>query len=101
MAERVPRKRGSSERFSSAGRPFLLPPAFDLRPVMPTDTIPESVDLDTPVWGAAAIARVINRSERATFHALEKRLLPAEKVGKIWVSTPRKLLSRILGQATA
>jgi hypothetical protein len=56
---------------------------------------PNADSLDTPIWGAAAIGRVINRSQRAVFHLLESGLLPAEKVGAIWVSTPRKLRKAI------
>ena len=29
---------------------------------------------------------------------LESGHLPADKVGKLWVSTPRKLLGRIVGE---
>jgi hypothetical protein len=54
-----------------------------------------SSDPDAPVWGAAAIGRVIGRSERQTFHLLEKRLIDATEVGALWVSTPRRLLSGI------
>jgi hypothetical protein len=51
--------------------------------------------LDTPVWGAKAIGKVINKSEKAAFYLLMKGYLPAEKVGDSWVSTPRKLLHGI------
>jgi hypothetical protein len=51
--------------------------------------------LDTPVWGARDIGKVINKSEKAAFYLLKKGLLPAEKVGESWVSTPRKLLHGI------
>jgi hypothetical protein len=54
-----------------------------------------SEGLDTPVWGAAAIGRVIGRSERQAYHLLERRLLDASKVGALWVSTPRRLLRGI------
>ena len=37
------------------------------------------------IWGAAAIACVIGRSVRATFHLLENGDLPARKVGGRWV----------------
>jgi hypothetical protein len=55
----------------------------------------KSNSLDVPVWGARAIGAVINRSERQAFHALESGHLSAEKIGHIWVSTPRRLLSRL------
>jgi hypothetical protein len=60
-----------------------------------------SENLDTPVWGAAAIGRVLGRSERQAFHLLEKRLIDATKVGAIWVSTPRRLLRGIAEQGRA
>jgi hypothetical protein len=59
------------------------------------DTTDLTIDLDRPAWGAKAIGRVINRTERQAFHLLEKGLLPATKVGQCWVSTPRKLLDHL------
>jgi hypothetical protein len=55
----------------------------------------KNTDLDRPVWGAKAIGKVINKSEKAAFYLLTKGYLPAEKVGESWVSTPRKLLQGI------
>jgi hypothetical protein len=49
------------------------------------------------VWGAIAIARVIGRSERSTFHMLERKLLPAKRVGGRWVASRRKLLDALTG----
>ena len=49
-------------------------------------------DLDTPVWGAEAIGRVIKRSEGEAFYLLINKLIDAGKVGGRWVSTPRRLL---------
>jgi hypothetical protein len=49
--------------------------------------------MDRLVWGAHAIARVIDRSESKTNYLLKKGLLDADKRGKAWVSTPRRLLS--------
>jgi hypothetical protein len=48
--------------------------------------------LDLPVWGAAAISEIINRSRRQTFYMLERGLLDADKYGNRWCSTPRRLL---------
>jgi hypothetical protein len=49
--------------------------------------------LDRPVWGAAAIGKVIGRSESETFYLLSQNVLDANKVGKKnWMSTPRRLL---------
>jgi hypothetical protein len=52
-------------------------------------------DQDTPVWGAPAIARVINKTTDATEHMLAKGKIDASKVGKMWVSTPRRLLASL------
>ncbi len=48
-------------------------------------------DLDRPLWGAKSIAEQINRSTSQTFRMVEEGLLPAKKIKKIWVSTPRQL----------
>lgn len=37
------------------------------------------------IWGAADIAKLIGRSQRATFDMLEKGQLPAKKVNGRWV----------------
>jgi hypothetical protein len=49
-------------------------------------------DLDRPVWGAEAIASVINRNKRQTFYLLEQGHLDADKVGGTWRSSTRRLL---------
>ncbi len=53
---------------------------------------------DVPLWGAAAIGRAAGLITddgsvdlRKTFRLLELRLLPARKLGKTWVTTPRQL----------
>ena len=53
------------------------------------------------LWGAQAIAAAINKSERSAFHLLERGLLPARKVGKIWVASRRKLLADLTGETDA
>ncbi len=53
----------------------------------------ENLDL---VWGADAIARLIGRTTRATFHMLDNGELPAKKVGGRWVAERNKLLSFFL-----
>ena len=62
--------------------------------------------LDRPVWGARAIAiaagLVDGRGKprvRAAYHLLEKKLLPADKVGRTFVSTPRRLRAVANGEA--
>jgi hypothetical protein len=43
------------------------------------------------VWGAKAIGRVIGRTPAQTFHMLEKGHLPAQKIGRLWVASRRRL----------
>jgi hypothetical protein len=43
------------------------------------------------LWGARAIAKYINRSERQTYFLLEEGHLPGRKVGGTWTSTRCKL----------
>jgi hypothetical protein len=62
---------------------------------------PELDALDVPVWGAKAIARVINRSVPATYHMLTQGLLDTDKVGAIHCSTARRLLRQHLRQTDA
>jgi len=50
------------------------------------------------VWGAGNIARVIDRSERATFHMLEQGHLPARKIGNRWSASRRRLLAHLAGE---
>lgn len=53
---------------------------------------------DDLVWGGAAIAREIGRTERQTYHMLEAGQLPATKVGSLWVSSRRGLRTRLTGK---
>ena len=64
---------------------------------MSEPAIPQKGDdgMDHPVWGARAMAPIVNRNERQTFHMLEAGLLDATKVGKRWTSTPRRLLRSV------
>ncbi len=55
-------------------------------------------DLDRPIWGAGAIAEIVNRTQSETYYVLEKGHLPARKVGKTWTSTPRELLAAVTGR---
>jgi len=43
------------------------------------------------IWGCKAISEEIERSQRATFHLLERGELPAKKVGGRWVAVRRAL----------
>jgi hypothetical protein len=56
-------------------------------------------DLDVPVWGAPAIARILNLLDargqpdlRRCYYVLEQRYVDATKIGAIWCSTRRRLL---------
>jgi hypothetical protein len=61
----------------------------------------ESDEVLDLVWGATAIAKVIGRSERSTFHMLERNLLPAKRVGGRWCASRRKLLDALTGNEPA
>jgi hypothetical protein len=62
-------------------------------------------DLDKPVYGAEAIAIILNMTKngapdtRRAYHALEKGYVDATKLGRQWISTPRRLLRRFAGEA--
>jgi hypothetical protein len=63
-----------------------------------TDTpSPDTLDL---AWGCKAIAKVIGRTERATFHMLEAGDLPARQVGQRWVAS-RKALEAFFAEVAA
>ena len=51
------------------------------------------------LWGAGDIAKVIGRSERATFDMLDKGELPAMKVNGRWVIPRSKLIAFFMGGA--
>ena len=46
---------------------------------------------DRPVYGAADIGRVVGLSRTQAYLALENGYLDADKFGRRWVSTPRRL----------
>lgn len=52
---------------------------------------------EKPLWGAKAIGDELGLPERKTFYLLEKGLLPARKIGRIWVSTRKELRARVEG----
>jgi hypothetical protein len=65
-------------------------------------------DLDRPIRGARKIARVLNLLDdngepdpRKAFYALEKGYADADKFGKIWVSTKRRLLGPLVSRRAA
>jgi hypothetical protein len=57
-----------------------------------TSTSNDDADLDTPIYGAGPIGQVVNLTERQASHALASGYLDADKFGKKWRSTKRRLL---------
>jgi hypothetical protein len=63
-------------------------------------------DLDTPGYGAPWVAEVLNLrkktgelDDRRAYYVLEKGYVDADKIGRIWTSTKRRLLKRAQGAA--
>ena len=48
------------------------------------------------IWEVGAIAKLIGRTERQTFHLLSSGCLPAKKVGGRWVAERGKLIAFFL-----
>jgi hypothetical protein len=48
---------------------------------------------DDVVWGAGPIGKVINRSPVQTNYLLVRGLLPAKKIGNLWVARRSRLLA--------
>jgi hypothetical protein len=61
-------------------------------------SLPDIDPLDQPVWGAEAIAKVLNRPVKQVRYGLERGRFDADKLGKSWVSTPRRLLRQFAGR---
>jgi hypothetical protein len=60
-------------------------------PRTPETNREQANDLDL-IWGAADIARALNlRTERQAFRMLEDGVIPARKVGRLWVASRRTL----------
>ncbi len=55
-----------------------------------TDDRSQTLDL---IWEVSDIAKIIGRSERQTFHMLNKGELPAKKVGGRWVAERNALIA--------
>lgn len=51
------------------------------------------------IWGVEAIAELIGRTPRQTFHMLKTGRLPGKKVGGRWVAERGQLLSFFLQAA--
>jgi hypothetical protein len=56
-------------------------------------------DLDAPVWGAPLISKHIRKSLKATYHLLAQGRIPADKNGKLYVTTLRRLRTIGAGKA--
>ena len=54
---------------------------------------------DVPTWNAKDISKLLNKTERATFHILASGLLgdAVTKVGSQYVTTPRRIRSKLFG----
>jgi hypothetical protein len=50
------------------------------------------------LWGVEQIARYINRSSRQAYYLLQQGLIPARKVGVIWVASRSKLDTFLSGE---
>ncbi len=61
--------------------------------------ISEEDEAHDQVWGAEAIAVVVNLTPRQTFYLLEKNLLPAKKIGGRWTASRRRLRAFLSGEA--
>jgi hypothetical protein len=55
-------------------------------------------DLDRPIWEVRAIAIEANLTIRQAYHALENGYLSANKAGRKWVTTRRRLRSLFDGE---
>ena len=55
-------------------------------------------DFDDLIWGVTAIAAEIRRSERQTYHLIQTKQIPTQKVGAIHAARRSKLLARLLGE---
>jgi hypothetical protein len=52
----------------------------------------DPTESDRPVWGAAAIGRLINKNKRQTHHLLSRGLIKsARRVGHQWTAIPSAL----------
>ncbi len=61
----------------------------------------DDLSLDAPIWGAANIAAEIRKPIAQTFYLLSKGLVDADKIGRQWVSTRRRLRDQFAGAKTA
>jgi hypothetical protein len=55
---------------------------------------------DDLIWGVEAIAAEIRRTERQTYHLIQTKQIPTQKVGAIHTARRSKLRARLLGEAS-
>jgi hypothetical protein len=65
---------------------------------MSSEVIEALVDDAEFVWGARNIGRTIGVPTRKAFYLLEHDLLPARKVGGVWVAARAKLRAALGGE---
>ncbi len=56
---------------------------------------PEIDALDRPIWGAENFAPIIGRTPQQTYYLLSRGRLDATQVDRLYVSTPRRLLTSL------
>jgi hypothetical protein len=59
----------------------------------------DDLTLDEPLYGAKAIGkcRYVQRNANQTKYLLSNGLLDADKRGRLWVTTPRRLRDQLVG----
>jgi hypothetical protein len=57
-------------------------------------------DFDDLLWGVEAIAAEIKRTPRQTYHLIQIKQIPTQKVGAIHTARRSKLRERLLGEAS-
>jgi hypothetical protein len=62
-------------------------------------TISNDPIADDLIWGAAAIGREIGaKDDKRAHYLLGRRLIPARKVGRIWVASRQELRAKLCGR---
>jgi hypothetical protein len=54
---------------------------------------------DVPIWGSRAIGELVGLTPRQALYALEVGILPGDRAGRKWVSTPKRLRAKFSGEA--
>ena len=61
----------------------------------------DTLDLDRPLYGVHEIARELRRTPRQVYWCLERGHVPAVKMGRTWVTTPRRIRDWLNGSVTS